>query len=142
MSEESNLFTRVSRMHESLVAKRHSRAIKHFDTDIKLELLFLIYLRERDPTWGIGDYVSALTSSPQSNSSMTGFVRDMLDAKVLEATESDKQTRKHLKMSPGLWEEFKVLVNVSDRIARTNFSKPVRRPSAASPYRLKGDAFG
>lgn len=134
---------KVTRIHESLVAKRHSLAIKYFDTDVKLELLYLIYLKDRDPSWGIGDYVSCLTSAPQSNSSISAFVREMLDTGVLEATEGVKQTRKHLRMSSQLMKEFKQMVNYSNHLARTNFSRSKKNlVSGISPHKLKGGALG
>lgn len=103
-------------LHEVTLAKRQTGAMKRFDNDLKLEMLLLISLHENDEEWGIADYINCISASPQSNSSMHGFIRDLLEDDILVATETSKKSRKHLMMSERLRKEvnayFKVLANV------------------------------
>lgn len=123
--------TRITQLHELLLAKRGTRCMKYFDNDIKMELLFLIYLHQGDKTWGISDYVNAISTSPQSNSSLSLFIRNMLKASVFELQGSDKKTRKHLVFTPRTQKELEAMVLMHGTIL-DQFSRKKSTPLPAS----------
>jgi len=54
---------------------KETQFLKLFSDDVKLEFLFLVLHHEDDQNWHIATYLFALSTSPQSNSRMTIFIR-------------------------------------------------------------------
>ena len=127
-------FTRVTQLHELLLSKKASRYMKWFDNDNKMELLFLVYLNQGDQTWGINDYINAVSSSPQSNSSMSVFLRHLTDQKILLMQDTDKRTRKHLIFSKQLTKEFESYMFMQSNIIDAMARKKSKMMSPYNPY--------
>lgn len=129
--------TRITQLHELLLAKKVSRYMKYFDTDGKMELLFLIYLHEDDISWGISDYVSAVSSSPQSNSSLAIFVRHLIELGVFLEVDSTKKTRKHLMFSDILKKEFHSFMLMQGKVIDKFTRKKSRAVDYAGKYGMR-----
>ena len=131
-------FTRVTQLHELLLSKKASRYMKWFDNDNKMELLFLVYLNQGDQTWGINDYINAVSSSPQSNSSMSVFLRHLTDQKILLMQDTDKRTRKHLIFSKQLTKEFESYMCMQSNIIDAMARKKSKMINPYNPYQRSG----
>jgi len=106
----------VCQLHELLFSVRNTKQLRWFDTNLKWELLFMIYIHECDSDWGIGEYVNAISTSPQSNSTMGAFLRNLIDEEALLITDSYKKTRKHLTLDNSLRDELDSMVRCMDKI--------------------------
>ena len=79
-----------------------TRFLKRFSDDSKCELLLVIITNEHRPDWGIAKYVDALSTSPQSDTRMVRFMRQMILDGGLEIRGATKPTTKHLIVSDTL----------------------------------------
>ena len=109
-------FRVVCQLHELLFSVRNTKQLKRFDTNLKWELLFMIYIHECDNDWGIGEYVNAISTSPQSNSTMGAFLRNLIDEEALHITDSYKKTKKHLTLNDSLRDELDSMVRCMNMI--------------------------
>jgi hypothetical protein len=75
---------------------KETQFLKLFSDDVRLEFLFLVLHHEDDQNWHIATYLFALSTSPQSNSRMTIFIRQLLKIGAMHACSNYKATSKHL----------------------------------------------
>ena len=73
-----------------------TRFLKRFSDDAKCELLLVIITNEHRLDWGIAKYVDALSTSPQSDTRMNRFLREMIQDGGMEIRGALKPTTKHL----------------------------------------------
>jgi hypothetical protein len=73
---------------------KETQFLKLFSDDVKLEFLFLVLHHEDDQNWHIATYLFALSTSPQSNSRMTIFIRQLLKIGAMHACSNHKATIK------------------------------------------------
>ena len=102
----------VSPMAAFLYLRRETTHLRRFDDHIKMELLFLILLNEKNEDWYISRYVNALSTSPQSDSRMNQFIRALVNEGSLRTVSGTKQTAKHLALSGGLRKELGTYLNL------------------------------
>ena len=86
---------------------RQTQFLKLFNDDTKIELLFIIQKHEKDFHWNISKYLYSLRKSPQSDSRMNLFVRELLEIGALESCSEFKATSKHLLLSSVLRSELR-----------------------------------
>ena len=86
--------------------KADTRYLRRFDYFIKFELLLIILSKEPKPEWNIARYLNAMTTTPQSDSSMNHFVRDMIRMGALIVSKQHKRTSKHLHLCSVLRDEL------------------------------------
>lgn len=110
MFKDDQTFRVICQLHELLFSVRNTKQLRRFDTNLKWELLFMIYIHECDSDWGIGEYVNAISTSPQSNSTMGAFLRSLIDEDALQITDSYKKTKKHLTLHNSLRHELDSMV--------------------------------
>ena len=89
----------IAQLHERLVSKRNFRHMRWFNTDAKMELLYVVYLFQGTPSFGLTDYINAISTAPQSNANMTVFIRNMIEVGAFDVCGTDKKSRKHLFVS-------------------------------------------
>lgn len=92
--------------------------LKRFDSDTRMELLYLILVNEAKIEWGIADYLDDLSTSPQSNSSMHLFIRDLIKDGALIVCTEHKLTSKHLVLS----EQLRMEVDQYQRMQKSEVS--------------------
>jgi hypothetical protein len=85
---------------------KETQFLKLFSDDVKLEFLFLVLHHEDDQNWHIATYLFALSTSPQSNSRMTIFIRQLLKIGAMHACSNHKATSKHLRLGDRLRAEL------------------------------------
>ena len=58
--------------------------LRRFDNDKKVELLHLLILHEQDVNYNLTQILDLMRTSPQSNASISAFVRTMVKAGALQ----------------------------------------------------------
>ena len=89
---------------------KETQFLKLFSHDVKLEFLFLVLHHEDDQNWHIATYLFALSTSPQSNSRMTIFIRQLLKIGAMHACSNHKATSKHLRLGDRLRGELNMFL--------------------------------
>ena len=95
--------------------RQHTVFLRRFDSDTRMELLYLILVNEAKIEWGIADYLDDLSTSPQSNSSMHTFIRELIKDGALIVCTEHKLTSKHLVLS----EQLRVELDKYQRLQKT-----------------------
>ena len=96
----------ANRLRAYTYKRQKTTHLRRFDTDTRMELLYLIVVNENRVEWGISHYLDVLSTSPQSNSSMHSFVRELIKDQALIVCTEHKLTSKHLVLSELLRQEL------------------------------------
>ena len=84
--------------------------LKRFDNDKKIELLHLLMQHEKDANYNLTQIVALMRTAPQSNASVSSFIRHMVKAGAFQQnndmSSKGKKSSKYLQVSPRLKQEY------------------------------------